>query len=508
MENAVTLNLDCKITLRWQSSINSDNKKSILIQTHFPKSTRHCCCLSSLSSSPSTPRRPPDGCSSKTHTTLLVETYHHHRRLRALIEKLEKEGSCPMQILGDDGDWTKNDFWAAVKFLRHAFRSNEILQVFRMWKNIEKSRINELNYEKIIGLFCEERMVEEAVEALQEMEGYGLRPSLEIYNSIIHAYAKNGKFNDASFFLNEMKEIGLEPKTDTYDGLIEAYGKYKRYDDIGACLKTMELDGCSPDHFTYNLLIREFSRGGLLQKMEQVYRVMISKKMNLQPSSLVAMLESYANFGILDKMEKVYRKVVNSSSLKEDTVRKLANVYIKNYMFSRLDDLGIDLSSRTGRNDLVWCLRLLSHACLLSRKGMDSVIQEMDEATALWNVTIVNIILLAYLKMKDFTHLRSLLSQLPSRQVRPDLTTVGILFDAIEIGFDGAKTLETWRKMVLYRAVELNTDPLVLTAFGKGHFLRDCEEAYTSLEPKARDKKTRTYHQLIDLVIKHKAKQS
>ncbi|TYG61373.1 hypothetical protein ES288_D07G142800v1 [Gossypium darwinii] len=90
---------------------------------------RHCCCLSFLRLSPSTPRRPPDGCSSKTHTTLLVETYHQHRRLRALIEKLEKEGSCPMQILGDDGDWTKNDFWAAVKFLRHAFRSNEILQV-------------------------------------------------------------------------------------------------------------------------------------------------------------------------------------------------------------------------------------------------------------------------------------------------------------------------------------------------------------------------------------------
>ncbi|KAK8313836.1 hypothetical protein V6Z12_D01G135900 [Gossypium hirsutum] len=75
------------------------------------------------------PRRSPDGCSSKSHTMLLVETYHQHRRLMALIEKPENEGSCPMQILGDDGDWTKNDFWATVKFLKHAFRSNEILQV-------------------------------------------------------------------------------------------------------------------------------------------------------------------------------------------------------------------------------------------------------------------------------------------------------------------------------------------------------------------------------------------
>ncbi|XVE81219.1 hypothetical protein DITRI_Ditri15bG0045300 [Diplodiscus trichospermus] len=501
MENAVTLNLDFKITLKWQSS--SDSNRKVFYGTLFPKATRYCC-LSSLRPSPPA----PDGSSSKTHTTLLVETYHHHRRLKALLERLEKRDACPLQILRDDGDWTKDNFWAVIRFLRHASRSSEILQVFHMWKNIEKSRINELNYEKIIGLLGEEGLMEEAAEALREMEDYGLQPSLEIYNSIIHAYARNGKFDDALFFLNEMKEIGLAPETDTYDGLIEAYGKYKMYDEIGICLKTMELDGCPPDHFTYNLLIHEFSRGGLLQRMERIYQIILSKQMNLQSSSLVAMLESYANFGILDKMEKIYRKVVNSSTLKEDTIRKLADVYIKNYMFSRLDDLGINLSSRTGRSDLVWCLRLLSHACLLSRKGMDSIIKEMDEAKASWNVTTANIILLVYLKMKDFKHLRSLLSQLQSHQVRPDITTVGILFDAIKMGFDGAEALETWRRMgLLYRDVEMNTDPLVLIAFGKGHFLRDCEKVYTSLEPKAREEKRWTYYHLIDLVIKHRAKQ-
>ncbi|KAK8493011.1 hypothetical protein V6N13_060503 [Hibiscus sabdariffa] len=493
---------------RYQADIKREKRKVKGRPLWFPKRTRHCCsrCLSSLRPSPPPPP-PPEAGSSRTHTTLLVETYHHHRRLRALLEKLEKEGSCPLQILRDDGDWTKNDFWAAIRFLKHASRSNEILQVFHMWKNIEKSRVNELNYEKIIRLLCEERMVETAVAALQEMEDYGLRPSLEIYNSIIHAYADNGKFDDAMFFLNEMKEIGLEPGTDTYDGLIKAYGKYKMYDKISSCLRMMESDGCPPDHFTYNLLIREFSRAGLLQKMERVHRTVISKQMSLQSSSLVAMLEAYANFGIIGKMEKVYRKVVNSTSLKEDTIRKLAEVYIKNYMFSRLDDLGIDLSSRTGRNDLVWSLRLLSHACVLSRKGMDSVIREMDEAEASWNVTITNIILLAYLKMKDFKHLRSLLSQLQSHRVRPDITTIGILFDAIESGFDGAETLDTWRRMgLLFRAVELNTDPLVLTAFGKGHFLRDCETIFISLEPEVRDKKRWTYQNLIDLVTKYKAK--
>lgn len=374
-----------------------------------------------------------------------------------------------------------------------------------MWKNIEKSRINGYYYEKIIGVLGEEGMFEEAVLAFQEMKRHGFDPSLGTYNVIIHGFAKKGNFDDALFYLNGMKEANLAPETDTYDGLIEAYGRYKMYDEMAVCVKKMELDGCSPDHITYNLLIREFSRAGLLKRMERVCQTMLSKKMDFQSSTLVAMLEAYARFGIVEKMEKIYRRLLNSKTpLKDDLIRKLAGVYIENYMFSRLDDLGLHVSSRFGATDFVWCLRLLSHACLLSRKGMDSIVQEMEEAKVSWNATVVNIIMLAYLKMKDFTHLRALLSQLPSHRMEPDMVTVGILLDAITFGFDGTGVLETWRKMGhLDRIVEMETDPLVLTAFGKGIFLRKCEEVYCSLEPQAREKSTWTYHNLIDLVLKY-----
>lgn len=374
-----------------------------------------------------------------------------------------------------------------------------------MWKNIEKLRINEFYYDKIIGLLGEEGMLEEALSAFQKMKRHGLKPSLGSYNVIIHAFAKKGNFDEALFYLNGMKEANLAPETDTYDGLIQAYGRYKMYDEIAICVKKMELDGCSPDHITYNLLIQEFSRAGLLKRMERVCQAMLSKKMDLQSNTLVAMLEAYARFGILNKMEKVYRRVLNSKNpLKDDLIRKLAEIYIDNYMFSRLDDLGLNVSSGFGATDLVWCLRLLSHACLLSRKGMYSIVQEMQEAKVSWNVTVANIIMLAYLKMKDFTRLRALLSQLPSHHVKPDMVTVGILFDAITLGFDGTEIIETWRRMGhLYSVVEMKTDPLVLTAFGKGSFLRKCEEVYCSLETRAREKKTWTYHNLIGLVSEY-----
>lgn len=350
-------------------------------------------------------------------------------------------------------------------------------------------------------------MMEDALSSFQEMKIQGLKPSLDTYNPVIHSLAREGKFGDAMRFVDEMREFGLEPDTETYDGLLRAYGKFKMYDEMSKCVKKMELDGCSPDHITYNILIQEYSRGGLLQRMEKVYQRMCSKRMRLQcqSSTLVAMLEIYATFGMVRKMETFYRKLFNSRThIDDDLIRKVAGVYIKSYMFSRLEDLGLELRSAFGATDLVWCLRLLSYACLLSRKGMDIIVQEMQDAKACLNVTIVNIIMLAYMKMKDFKHLRILLSQLPIHGVKPDIVTIGILFDANKIGFDGSGALETWRRMgYLYSVVEMKTDSLVLTAFGKGHFLKSCEEVYSSLRPENRERKTWTYYDLIALLSRH-----
>ena len=89
--------------------------------------------------------------------------------------------------------------------------------------------------------------------------------------------------------------------------------------------------------------------------------------------------------------------------------------------------------------------------------------------------------------MRDFMRLRILLSTLTNHAVKPHIVTVGILFNANNIGLHRDRTLETWRRMgILYRCMEMETDPLVLAAFEKGQLLRKCEEAYFSLEPIAR----------------------
>ncbi|XP_068665878.1 pentatricopeptide repeat-containing protein At4g14190, chloroplastic [Aristolochia californica] len=443
---------------------------------------------------------------SAQHTTLLVDSFHQNQSLRALLAKLRRKGSDPLQLLKDEGDWSKQHFWAVMNYLKETFRIKEALQVFDYWKNIENARINEYNYMKLMELLSMEGLMLEAVSALHEMASYGLKPSVKIYNFIIHGYAKKGDFEKAGFFLRKIVQDDLVLDPETYDGLIQAYGEFKMYDEMCKCVKKMESEGCHSDHVTYNILIRAFARGGLLAKMEEVYQTVLSKRMSLQPSTLVAMLDAYADFGILEKMEKFYHKILNSDAyLTEDMVRKIARVYIENYRFSRLEELGLSLACKIGKTDLVWCLLLLSSACVLSRKGMESIIQEMETSEAGLNISCMNIIALALLKMKDSRRLSNLLYQFRSTKIKPDIVAVGVAFDAYEAQLIRYEALEEWRKMgFLKEKAELNTDPLVLTAFGKGFFLKSCEEHYTALGCRTREKKAWTYGDLINLISKQR----
>ncbi|KAL8262889.1 hypothetical protein R6Q59_024238 [Mikania micrantha] len=422
---------------------------------------------------------------------------------RTLFEKLRHKDSDPVQILEDDGDWSKELFWAVVGFLIQTSRSNDILQVFDKWSSKDESRVSVLNYERIVRLLVDEGLVEVAVLALEKMTSiHGMKPSSAIYKAIIHGFVENDRFEDALLHLKVMEDLEMKLHSSIYNGLIKSYAKNGLYDDMAKCVKRMESNGCSPDQSTYNLLIREFSIAGLIKRMERTYRIVISKRMDLETSTMVAMLEAYANFGNLEKMEKLYRKVLWLKPrvyLKDDLIRKVAVVYIENYMYSKLDDMGIKLYTRTGSTSIVWCLRMLSHACLLSRTGMESIALEMNHRNARWSVTIANTMLFAYAKMKDFSRFKAVIFEMLARDVKPDIFTCGILYDAHGFGFGfGFDELDFWRKKGFFGdVVELRTDPLVVVAFGKGDFLRIVEEFDHTMS------QNWSYEYLIDLVKQH-----
>ncbi|XP_020594456.1 pentatricopeptide repeat-containing protein At4g14190, chloroplastic-like, partial [Phalaenopsis equestris] len=246
---------------------------------------------------------------------------------------------------------------------------------------------------------------------------------------------------------------------------------------------------------------QEFSRGRLIEKMEKFYRILISKRMNLQICTLIAMLEAYSDLGILEKMEKMYAKVLNANVyIKDYLIRKMANVYIQHCRFPRLDEFGNEIGSKNGRTELVWCILLLSAVGLSSKRGINSIKQEMVRGKVRLSTTFTSIFALFYLKMRDFKALNAVFSEAMKQRVEPDIIMVGILFDACSVGYNCKYVLEKWRSYGwLEETAEMRTDPLVMSAFGKGSFILKCEEVYTSLGSKAKEKKIWKYDDLIKL---------
>ncbi|ONK59174.1 uncharacterized protein A4U43_C08F3740 [Asparagus officinalis] len=190
------------------------------------------------------------------------------------------------------------------------------------------------------------------------------------------------------------------------------------------------------------------------------WKALQSKRVNLQPHSLLTMLEAYADLGILEKMEKMFHRFLHSEAyMKENLIKKLAMVYVEHHRFVRLEEFGNEISSRTGRTDIVWCILLLASACLLSRKGVESVVREMDTAKVEFILTHTNILGLFYLKINDFKALNGALSRIEMHKLKPDMVTFGILFDACKTGYNGIRVLEI---IPLYRNPSIRRNPTCL----------------------------------------------
>ncbi|CAN6442027.1 unnamed protein product [Victoria cruziana] len=318
---------------------------------------------------------------------------------------------------------------------------------------------------------------------------------------------------ESKHFLKQLEADALDPQTITF--LIRAYGRLGLYDDLSRFAKSV---GTLLDAATSNLLIVEFASAGLVGKMEEHARRLLSARLPLKPKTNTAMLEAYADLGCLQKMDEVFFADRTRSTFVpgDRLVRKMAMVYLQNYRFSRLEDLGREVSLKVGRRTpLACCLELLSHACILSRKGMDAVAREV-KAAGMWeeDVSFANAVALAYLKMKDPRSLSWwLASQFRSpplgggNGVRPDMVTFGVAIDGYSSGLlgDGGVLLQWMKRGFLNEAADTRTDPLVIAAFGKGAFHRACEERYTALHLNLRAKETSSwsYQELLRLVSVH-----
>nr|XP_043609270.1 pentatricopeptide repeat-containing protein At3g04130, mitochondrial [Erigeron canadensis]XP_043609278.1 pentatricopeptide repeat-containing protein At3g04130, mitochondrial [Erigeron canadensis] len=121
--------------------------------------------------------------------------------------------------------------------------------------------------------WCKVNRVDEALWTIQEMKGYGCKPSVITYSTIIESYCRHSNFSKVYELLDEMQTEGCPANVVTFTTIMSYLSKYKVFDEALQIPERMKTVGCKPDTLFYNALINTLSRAGRVQEAIDVFEV-------------------------------------------------------------------------------------------------------------------------------------------------------------------------------------------------------------------------------------------
>ncbi|PHT60335.1 putative pentatricopeptide repeat-containing protein [Capsicum baccatum] len=259
--------------------------------------------------------------------------------------------------------------------------------------------------------FASRRMVEKAVEVLDEMSGYGVEPneyvfgclldalckngsvkeaarlfdemgfrfrlSIKHYTSLLYGWCKEGKVMEAKVVLMKMKEAGFEPDVVVYNNLLNGYVVCRKMADAFDLLQEMKRKGCNPNETSYTIVIQGLC---LQDKMEEAMRVLLDMERNGCEGDVVTYTTLISGFCKWGKIEKGYE-------LLDDMLRKGYNPNSTTYLHIML--------AHEKKEELEECLELVKEMEKIGIPPDVSIynvvirlackLGEIDEGVRIWN---------------------------------------------------------------------------------------------------------------------------
>nr|GMD70289.1 pentatricopeptide repeat-containing protein At4g31850, chloroplastic-like isoform X1 [Ipomoea batatas] len=170
------------------------------------------------------------------------------------------------------------------KLVSEACRHGRMKEALDMLKVIEERKLGCLEgcYTIVVKGLCEHRLVDEISQLFGKMLSRGLKPKLEVYNSIISMLCKLGRLSDAERVFKIMDKNRCLPDSITYTMLIHSYGEAQNWEASYSLLMEMLRMGICPHFHTYSLvdkLLKENEHVDLSKKLEERMEMQILQKL-------------------------------------------------------------------------------------------------------------------------------------------------------------------------------------------------------------------------------------
>ncbi|RDX93299.1 Pentatricopeptide repeat-containing protein, mitochondrial, partial [Mucuna pruriens] len=167
--------------------------------------------------------------------------------------------------------------------------------------------------------WCKVFRVDEAHWTIQEMKGYGCRPCVISYSTIIRCYCQEGDFRRVYELLDEMQAQGCSPNVITYTTVMCALAKAERFEEALEVPERMKSSGCKPDTLFCNSFIYTLGRAGRLDDAAYVYKVeMPNAGVAPNTSTYNSMISMFCHYAQEKRAFEILKEMENSSNCKPD----------------------------------------------------------------------------------------------------------------------------------------------------------------------------------------------
>lgn len=175
-----------------------------------------------------------------------------------------------------------------------------------------KLRPNERTWAIIVGGYCEEDNMKDALRCVHRMKDVGIRPNVIVFNSLIKGFLEIQDMTGVDEVFTLMKELRVKPDVITFSHQMNAWSA------MGLMAKCMEVfddmvaAGVKPDSQVYSILAKGYVRAREPDKAEALLATM--EELGIRPNvvTFTTIISGWCSAANMDNAMRVYTKMVES----------------------------------------------------------------------------------------------------------------------------------------------------------------------------------------------------
>ncbi|PHT53576.1 Pentatricopeptide repeat-containing protein, chloroplastic [Capsicum baccatum] len=309
-------------------------------------------------------------------------------------------------------------------------------------------------YNSMMGVYARNGRFNRVQQLLDLMHERGLEPDLVSFNTLINARLKSGPMtpNLAIELLNEVRSSGVQPDIITYNTLISACSRESNVEEAVKVFNDMESHRCQPDLWTYNAMISVFGRCGMDGEAARLFNELEANGFYPDAVTYNSLLHAFARQGNIEKVREICEEMVNMGFGKDEmTYNTIIDMYGKQGRHDLALQVYNDMTSSGRSPDVV------TYTILIDSLGKDNkmaeaskVMSEMLNAGIKPTVRTYSALICGYAKAGKWVDAEDMFDCMVRSGIKPDHLAYTVMLDM------NLRSGETKKAMLLYRDMVRN----------------------------------------------------